>query len=159
MAKKQMEQVIDLLITYVSANIAAKITTINSDYTDNVNLSNPLTSSYIFGEIDIIQNYPAIQFVPDVSDVALNGLQHDETDHKLFVVCHVNSVNGSTAECAKRCLRLVRAVWETLLDNRTLGDNVIECFATGFNYKPMMSDGHSLKQEAWIDVTVKTEER
>ena len=145
--------------TILNTGMAAKLAAIALEYGDGVSLDAPVDDAYYINEIEAIPYLPAIQVIPDNSDIVLTGLRHDEMDHRIIVIAHVGATEGDTGLCAKRCYRFARAVWEIITAKRTLDDTVIEAFCTSINYKPMMSDNYTLKQEAWVSVTVKDEER
>jgi len=154
-ALKHIEETLNLVKSYISTNLQTYLTAINVEKADGRTLTAPQATDYIISEIDAIPNFPFINLVPDVSDNIINGGTWDETDHRIIIKAHNVTKEGSTHDCAVRSYRFARAISEIVIDNRTLGDQVIGIKITNINYTPMMSDGNTFKQEIWVNAVVK----
>ena len=154
-AIKHIEETLDIVHTLIATNLQTYLTVINNAKADGITCTAPIAANYIDSEIDAIAGFPFIQFVPDTSNTVVPGGWWDETDHNIIIKVHNVSKQGKTSECAKRSYRFTRAIAEIIIDNRTISDQVIGIQITNANYTPMMTDGHSMKQEVWINCTVK----
>lgn len=152
---KHIEWTLELCKTYISTNISTYLAAITVEKADGLSLPAPLATSYAINELDAISQYPFIQFVPDMTDTELPGGTWDEDEHEIIIKVHNVAKEGTIEKCAKRSYRYARAISEIIIDNRSMGDQVISWFRRQINYTPMMTDGTGFKQEIWIECSVR----
>lgn len=155
---KYIENALELVRDIIKNNLDAKLTTIESEYTtlaDPITLQRPASTSYSIHELREVWPLPYIQVIPKTTNCLIPGKRFEENDHHMTVIVHAYSPEGKEELCAKRCYRYARAVDEILIENRTLGDKVIDVITESVDYSPMMSDGNGLKMEVYHNVLVK----
>jgi hypothetical protein len=150
-----IEWTLELVETYLKANLQTKLTAIEASKLDKRTPDAPLTKNYSINELDEIPEFPFVQIVPDTTDTEIPGGTWDEDVHNIIIKAHNVTTRGSTYDCAVKSYRYARAISEVILDNRTLGDNVIGFYRTNIDYTPMLTDGNSFKQEIWVFASIK----
>ena len=155
---KYVEYALGRIKDIISANLDAKLTAIEAEIGDGLDLMRPRATSYYINEIEELDNLPAIVILPDTANIAIPGLTWDDTEYNIIVSGHVFSTSGKIDQCAKRAYRYARAIRELIIEYRTLSDTVVAWYATGVNYGVMMEDGNGFMQSIEINTVVKVQE-
>jgi|GEM_PF-1614529 len=113
-----MEAALQAVEDTLSANMAAKITALNDEYGDGIELSDIITYSWDKRNF-AAQEYPAcvlddIKSIPEEQYMMGMSMRH-------LIDVYVVAVGSDAKELKQRLFRYVRAIWEILTSNHTLG--------------------------------------
>lgn len=114
MAQKLIEGVIDAAVTYLTANMAAKLNALDTLYGDSIVLDDIAAFHKSQLSIESIEKFPIVVVDSDASEM----LKWDNTwtDANHTVTFDVLVSDQDTETLAKRVRRHLQAVWEVLID-------------------------------------------
>ncbi len=147
MPLKLIEGVVDDLKTYLSANMGAKLVSLNLEYADAL-----LTGikAYYIAEQTSIPEFPSIIIIGDetIPDLEGNGWMH--SNHAITIACL--AINQDT-EILKRLLyRYMRAVIELLIESRASGYAIK---FTRINFSPIYGREGEFLSDASLSIMFK----
>lgn len=114
MAWKMAEDAIDAIKTYLSANLAAKVTAVNAAINDSITL--PAPAAFYVGQksLSSVQNYPAFFLLATGAD--LLGWNNSYTDGEYEINIAFLVMNQDPEVIQRMLYRYTRALWECLVD-------------------------------------------
>lgn len=155
---KLTEELVNQVKSILSANMAAKIAALNTEYGDSL-LEVPKTYSIVEKGLENIQEFPAVFVLADShvwQDESRNqesGLAH----HKILILIGVMEQNEDNL--MKKLMRLLRATIEILTANTTLSGTALEVDFDRAEYLPMLRSREDVfLKDVFLEITVWTEE-
>ena len=117
MPLKLAEGLIDEVKAYLVANLAAKLTALDTEYADGITLTEPAIAFYV-GErsLDAIPQYPAVFILAEQTTVESWHAAFTDASHRFIVGAFILDQDSETL--GRRLYRWGRAFWELLVEAR-----------------------------------------
>jgi len=143
-----IEKVVDDLNTYLTANMAAKLTALNTEYSDGITLVDIKT--YYIAEVQAIPEYPSIFLLGDNVEVLSEGGSWLKSGNNLDIIVFVGDPNTTTLR--RRIYRYIRALIELLVAARTSQGWAVNF--KGVELSPMYSKGGDYLSDAHLSIQI-----
>ena len=115
MALRGIEPVIDELIVYLKANLAARVAVVAAE-APVLTMPAPAASDFYFGARQTFPKYPAIALSPAPSPITNDRKDRMDIEHTVTLGIYVTDSDEETL--ARLLLRYTRAVLEVIVDGR-----------------------------------------
>jgi len=143
-----MEKVIDDLKTYIEANLPAKLTTVQADYSDGITLDS--IAAYQVAEQSEYQQYPVILMLGDDTDNEEQSTTWFKANHNITIVCMASDQNTTTLK--RKLYRYVRAITELCMGLRSAWGQRVTI--NRLNYSPIYGKDGIFLSDASITISV-----
>ncbi len=115
MTLKLMEGAVGAAKTYLSAGMAAKLTALNTEYSDGITLANVKT--WYTAEVSAVPEYPAGFILAESGTILGEGNGWVKSAHAMTIAFLIGDANAETLRT--RLYRYIRAAIELLIEARS----------------------------------------
>lgn len=147
-----IESFLTYIKDYIQNNIDTALTCVTEAMGDTLVVPRP--RGYAINDNLELDQMPFVQVIPDTSTVIIPAQKWEEVDHKIVIIVHA-ATNSDTETCAKYIYRYTQAIEQICMFYRTMESRCIGWTIEHVDYKPMFSDGVTMKQEVWIHCNIK----
>lgn len=155
--KRDAAWVADILVAQLKADLPAKLTSLETEYGDSVQLEDIPAANYVISERQQIPGFPLIAVVPDTTDmVPFTGETYYNIEYHTITIAVVRTANEGEDTLTRQTLRTVRAVEEVFLDDRTCGASVDDVLVMSKAYAPLLAGPDAMLKEGQVTVRVQT---
>ncbi len=110
------EGIVSELITYLSANMAAKLTSLDTAYSDGITLTPPASTSYFWSERSEVLQWPFVIVLVERTPITRHNATRADSQHDVRIIFAAMDMDTDTLR--KKLYRYARAVMECLLEGR-----------------------------------------
>lgn len=155
--KKDIVWVADRIVAQMQASLPAKLTSLQTEYNDGINLDAIPNSRMFVAEKQVLPGLPMLVVVPDRTDpMPFSGESRYDIEYHYLTAAVVDGGALDEERLKRRTARYVRAVEEVFIDNRTLSGSVTDLIVIDKQYAPLMANKTGMMQEGQVDVRVQT---
>lgn len=155
---KDISWVAAQMATIQKNKLSAKLSSLQSEYNDGINLAAPLSTDYLIGEPQRIPGFPFMAVIPEDADThPADGEYRYEIEDITLTIAYIVSAEDSPTNVLHRLGRSLRGVQEVIEENNRLGntDGTIIIAATfGKSIGPLLLGSDALVQEGQIRAVV-----
>lgn len=137
MALTLTEGAVDALNTYLQANMAAKLTALNTAYNDGITLAAP--AAYYLDEMSLeeVPSFPIVFILGRRATVERYNASFTDATHEIDIGVMVLEQTSETLQ--RRLYRYMRAIWELVVERffATTADDFATTSGADVNYSPV----------------------
>ena len=144
MALTLAEGLVDEVDTYIQANIAAKLSALDTEYGDGITLAVPAAYHIAEKALKSIQTYPVLYILVEATE--FDAYTPDNVDAAHDLVVGVIALDQDDENLQRRLYRYARAVWELLVEAEFAAGSNFNLAIGGtarIDFSPLFSDAES----------------